>query len=79
MMRFRSLRTALAVGFPLVALSVVAGKASAADGTPSALAATQPSQGGHVHGVARPRVAFQDTTLAMQLESPLDRLIGLED
>ena len=34
MMRFRSLRTALAVGFPLVALSVVTGKASAADGTP---------------------------------------------
>jgi len=34
MMRFRSLRTALAVAFPLGALSVVTGKASAADGTP---------------------------------------------
>lgn len=78
-MRFRSVRTALAVAFPLLALSVVTGKASAADATSPALAALQLSQRGHVHGAVRPRVAFQDRTLTIQLESPLDCLIGFED
>jgi hypothetical protein len=79
MMRFRSLRAALAVAFPLLALSVATGEASADDATPPAPAAPQPSQRGHVHGVARPQVAFQGMTLAIQLESPLDSLIGFED
>jgi len=78
MMRFRPVRTALAVAFPLVALSVVAGKASAADATPPALAASQPSRCGHVPEV-RPQVALQDRTLAIQLESPFDSLTGFED
>ena len=38
MIRFRSFRTALAVAFPLRALSVVTGAASAADATLPAMA-----------------------------------------
>lgn len=78
MIRFRSLRTALAVSFPLGALSIVTGNTSAADATPPALAAPQPAQQEHVHGVARLRDAFQGTKLTIQLESPLGSLIGFE-
>ena len=76
MIRFRSLRTALAVAFFLFALSLVTGKASAAN----ALTAPQPAQHGHGHvrGVARLGVAFQDITLTIQLESPLDSMIGFK-
>jgi hypothetical protein len=78
MMRFRSLRTALVVASCLLALSVVSGQVSAADATLPTLAAPQLSQLGRVHDVAPRRVTLRDMRPTIQLESPLDSLIGFE-
>lgn len=78
MVRFRCPRTASAAAISLAAFFVSSPAVLAADAGPPAASAPRPQQHAHVHGVARLGVAVQDKTLTIQLESPLDSLIGFE-
>lgn len=78
MVRFRRLRVAFATALLSTICGVACLNAFAAASTPSAARPTHVQQHAHVHGVARLGIAVQDKTLTIQLESPLDSLIGFE-
>ena len=76
MVRFRRSRVAFATAFRCT-ICAAWSNAFAVASSPSAATPTHVQQA-HVHGVARLGIAVQDKTLTVQLESPLDSLIGFE-
>ena len=78
MVRFRRSHVASAAAFLSAVSTATWLNAFAAASAPSAATPATVHQHAHVHGVARLGIAMQDKTLTIQLESPLDSLIGFE-
>lgn len=76
--RFRRSRVACAAAILSTIGAAAPLDAFAATSTPTAAAPAPVHQHAHVHGVARLGIAVQDKTLTIELESPLDSLIGFE-
>jgi hypothetical protein len=78
MVRFRRSRVASAAAILSATCAAAWLNALAASSAPPVPAPAPGHQHAHVHGVARMGIAVQGRTLTIQLESPLDSLIGFE-